>query len=73
MIDLRQPIRSLGDYQVNIKLLRGVSVPISVRVADPTQLAEEKAAAAAAAAAPPAPAEAPAEETAAEEAAAAAS
>lgn len=45
LIDLRQPIRSLGEYQINVKLVRGVSVPISVRVADPTQLAEEKAAA----------------------------
>jgi len=50
LVDLRQPIRSLGEYHVNIKLLRGVSVPVSVRVADPAQLAEEKAAAEAAAA-----------------------
>jgi large subunit ribosomal protein L9 len=48
-VDLRQPIRSLGEYQVNVKLVRGVTAPIRVRVADPQQLAEEKAAAEAAA------------------------
>jgi large subunit ribosomal protein L9 len=44
-IDLRQPIRSLGNYQVNVKLVRGVTVPVQVRVADPAELAAEKAAA----------------------------
>ena len=48
-IDLRQPIRSLGEYQVNIKLVRGVTAPLRVRVADPQQLADERAAAVAAA------------------------
>jgi large subunit ribosomal protein L9 len=61
-IDLRQPIRSLGDYQVNVKLVRGVTAPIRVRVADPQQLAEEKAAAEAAAKAAEAAAKAAAEE-----------
>jgi len=33
-IDIRQPIRSLGDYQVNLKLMRGLTVPVRVIVAE---------------------------------------
>lgn len=33
-IDLRQPIRNTGDYQVNLKIMRGLSVPVRVLVAD---------------------------------------
>jgi large subunit ribosomal protein L9 len=33
-VDLRQPIRSLGEYNVNVKMMRGLSVPVKVLVAD---------------------------------------
>ncbi len=33
-IDLRQPIRALGEYQVNLKLMRGVTVPLRIVVTD---------------------------------------
>lgn len=33
-VDIRQPIRSLGEYRVNVKLMRGLSVPVQVLVTD---------------------------------------
>lgn len=33
-IDIRQPIRSLGEYQVNVKLMRGLTVPVRLLVAE---------------------------------------
>ena len=60
-IDIRQPIRSLGEYQVNIKLMRGLTVPVRLLVAE-TEPVEE----------PEAPAEAPEAAEATEAAAAAA-
>ena len=33
-LDIRQPIRSLGEYQVNLKLMRGLTVPLRLLVAD---------------------------------------
>src|SRR5207249_2287912 len=56
-IDLRQPIRSLGDYQVNLKLVRGVTVPIQVTIAEHEP--GEEPAPTEAAAAPPKPEAAP--------------
>ena len=45
-VDLRTPIRSLGEYRVNLKLMRGLSVSIQVLVADrePTEEVPEAAA-----------------------------
>jgi large subunit ribosomal protein L9 len=42
-VDLRQPIRSLGEYNVNVKMMRGLSVPVKVLVADrePVEEVEE--------------------------------
>jgi large subunit ribosomal protein L9 len=44
-VDVRKPIRSLGEYQVNVKLMRGLSVPINVLVAEtePVEPVEEEA------------------------------
>lgn len=42
-IDIRQPIRSLGDYQVNIKLMRGLTVPVRVLVAETEPVEEPEA------------------------------
>lgn len=52
-LDVRQPIRSLGEYQVNLKLMRGLTVPLRVTVAerepvDEPEVAEASAAEAAA-------------------------
>jgi len=33
-IDIRQPIRTLGEYRVNLKLMRGLTVPIRILVAE---------------------------------------
>ena len=33
-IDIRQPVRSLGEYQVNIKVMKGLTVPIRLLVAE---------------------------------------
>lgn len=33
-VDLSKPIRTLGEYQVSYKVMRGISVPIKVLVAD---------------------------------------
>jgi len=33
-IDIRHPIRSLGEYQVNVKLVRGLTIPVKVLVAE---------------------------------------
>ena len=33
-IDIRRPIRSLGEYQVNLKLMRGITVPLQLLVTD---------------------------------------
>jgi large subunit ribosomal protein L9 len=58
-VDLRQPIRALGDYKVNLKVMKGLSVPIKVIVAETEPVetpeapeVEEETAAAATAAAP---------------------
>jgi len=40
-VDLRQPIRSLGEYRVNVKLMKGLSVPIQVLVADKMPVEDE--------------------------------
>ncbi len=42
-IDIRQPIRSLGEYQVNVKLMRGLTVPIRLLVAESEPVEEEAA------------------------------
>jgi large subunit ribosomal protein L9 len=49
-IDVRKPIRSLGDYQVNLKLMRGLTVPVQLLVTDrePSEETPEPDAAAAA-------------------------
>ena len=46
-IDIRQPIRSLGEYQVNIKLMRGLTVPVRLLVAETEPVEEPEAPAAA--------------------------
>lgn len=56
-VDIKQPIRALGDYQVSLKIMRGLTIPIKVLVAErePVEepvVAEEPAAAAAPEAAP---------------------
>jgi large subunit ribosomal protein L9 len=64
-LDLRQPIRALGEYQVNYKVMRGLTVPLRILVTDrePVEepevpdVAEAPAAEAAASAEEPAPAE----------------
>jgi len=33
-VDIRQPIRALGEYQVNVKLMKGLTVPIQLLVAE---------------------------------------
>jgi len=33
-VDVRKQIRALGDYQVNVKLMRGLTVPIQVTIAE---------------------------------------
>lgn len=53
-LEIRQPIRSLGEYQVNLKLMRGLTVPVKVVVTDREPGEETEAA----------PAEAPAVEAA---------
>lgn len=58
-IEIRQPIRSMGEYQVNLKLMRGLTVPIKVLVTD-REPAEEEPAAEETPAAEEAPAEEPA-------------
>lgn len=61
-IDIRQPIRSLGEYQVNIKIMRGLTVPVRVLVAESEPVEEAPAAEEQTAEAPgEAPADAPAE------------
>ncbi len=45
-VDIRHPIRNLGEYQVNIKLSRGLSAPIRVLVCESEPAAEEATAAA---------------------------
>jgi large subunit ribosomal protein L9 len=66
-VDIRRPIRALGEYQVNVKLMRGVTVPLALLVAESEPVEEEAAAEETAA---PAAEEPAAEEAAAEEAAA---
>jgi large subunit ribosomal protein L9 len=39
-VDLKQPIRALGDYQANVKLMRGLSVTVNILVAE-TEPVEE--------------------------------
>ena len=43
-VDLSKPIRTLGEYQVSYKVMRGISVPIKVLVADrePTEEVPEE-------------------------------
>jgi len=33
-VDIKRPIRMLGEYQVNYKVMRGITVPLQVLVAD---------------------------------------
>lgn len=40
-VDLRSPIRSLGEYRVNVKLMKGLSVPVQVLVADKMPVEDE--------------------------------
>lgn len=49
-VDLRTPIRLLGEYKVNVKLIKGLSVPVRVLVADREPVEEEETAEAAPAA-----------------------
>ena len=44
---MKQPIRTLGEHHVTVRLLRGMSVSLTVIVHDPTQVPEEPAAPAA--------------------------
>ncbi|MCC2671788.1 MAG: ribosomal protein [Armatimonadetes bacterium] len=44
-VDLRTPIRALGDYRVNVKLMRGLSVQVPVLVAEKEPVEEVPAAA----------------------------
>lgn len=45
-LDLRTPIRALGEYQVNYKIMKGLTVPIKVLVAETEPVEEVPAAAA---------------------------
>jgi large subunit ribosomal protein L9 len=45
-VDLRQPIRALGEYQVNVKLMRGLTVPVRLTVAEKEPVEEPEAPAA---------------------------
>jgi large subunit ribosomal protein L9 len=54
-IDIRQPIRSLGEYQVNIKVMRGLTMPVRILVAESEPVEEPEAPAEAAQAEAPAP------------------
>jgi large subunit ribosomal protein L9 len=58
-IELRNPIRTLGTHQVAIKMMKGMSAPLTVDVIDVTAQPQTVAAEAAAAPEAPAPAEAP--------------
>jgi large subunit ribosomal protein L9 len=55
-VELKNPIRTLGTHQVNIRMLKGMTAPVTVEVVDAAAQAE---AAAQAAAAKPAPKPAP--------------
>lgn len=55
-VDLKQPIRALGDYQANVKLMRGLSVTVNILVAESEPVEEPEPVEA------PAPAEAAAPE-----------
>ena len=59
-LDLRQPIRALGEYQVNYKIMRGLTVPIKVLVAETEPVEEPEAVAEAAPVAEAAAVDAPA-------------
>ena len=63
-VDIRQPIRALGEYQVNVKLMRGLSVPVRLIVAEREPVEEPSPEAAPAAEAAPTTDGAPAEEAA---------
>lgn len=54
-VELKNPIRTLGAHQVGIKLLKGLSAPVTVEVVDAAAQAEAAAAAEAAPAPVPAP------------------
>ena len=43
-VEIRQPIRALGEYQVNVKLMRGVTVPVQVLIAEREPVEEPPAA-----------------------------
>jgi large subunit ribosomal protein L9 len=40
-VDIKRPIRMLGEYQVNYKVMRGITVPLQVLVADREPVEEE--------------------------------
>jgi large subunit ribosomal protein L9 len=44
-VDIKHPIRALGEYQVNLKLMKGMSVPLRLLVADREPTEEAPAAA----------------------------
>jgi large subunit ribosomal protein L9 len=52
-VELKNPIRTLGTHQVSIKLLKGLSTPVTVDVVDAQAKAEEETSAAAKPAAQP--------------------
>lgn len=52
-VELKNPIRTLGTHQVGIKLLKGLSAPVTIEVVDAHARAEAEAQAAAAPAAQP--------------------
>jgi large subunit ribosomal protein L9 len=58
-VDIKQPIRALGEYQVNLKLMKGLSVPLRLLVAEREPVEETEAPAEPEVAAAEAPAEAP--------------
>jgi large subunit ribosomal protein L9 len=56
-VDLKQPIRALGEYQANVKLMRGLSVTVNILVAETEPVEEPEPVEAPAAEAPAAAAE----------------
>ncbi len=56
-IDIKHPIRTLGEFQVNVKLVRGLTIPLKVLVAETEPVEEPEAPTEAAEAAEPVAAE----------------
>lgn len=36
-LEIKRPIRTTGSYQVNLKLMKGLSVPVQLKIIDPSQ------------------------------------